>query len=75
MPLNATNSGSIIISFLMFPEKMDVNKIDKLYQSLAAKFQQIDGVEIGNSSIPFPRMNSTIFTMLLKGQSNSAGGT
>ncbi len=44
MPLNATNSGSIIISFLMFPEKMDVNKIDKLYQSLAAKLQQIDGV-------------------------------
>jgi hypothetical protein len=75
MPLNATNSVSIIISLLMFPEKTDVIEIDRLYQPLAAKLQQIDGVKFANGSIPFPTMNSTIFTMLLKGQSDSTGGT
>lgn len=75
MPLSATTSVSTIISLLMFPEKTDVAAIDKLYQPLTAKLQQIGGVQIANASIPFPTMNSTIFTMLIRGQSDGTGST
>ena len=73
-PISASVSGSTIISLFMFPEKTDVAQIDSLYQPLAAKLKQIGGVQIANASIPFPTMNSTIFTMLIGGQSDSTGG-
>ncbi|KAJ5167687.1 uncharacterized protein N7482_003281 [Penicillium canariense] len=74
VPLGATTSTSTIISLLMFPEKTDVGQIDQLYQPLAAKLQQIGGVQTANASIPFPTMNSTIFTMLIADpQSDSTG--
>jgi hypothetical protein len=75
MPVSATFSVSTIISLMMFPEKTNIAEIDTLYQPLAAKLQQIGGVQIVNASIAFPTMSSTIFTMLIGGTSDSTGGT
>ncbi|KAJ5390897.1 uncharacterized protein N7496_001965 [Penicillium cataractarum] len=73
-PIAASVSVSTMITLMLFPEKTDVAEVDKLYQPLAAKLQQIGGVQTVNASIPFPTMNSTIFTMLIGGESDSTGG-
>jgi hypothetical protein len=73
-PISASISVSTIMSLMMFPEKTDVAQIDSLYQPLAAKLRQIGGVQIANASIPFPTMNSTMFTMFIGGRSDSTGG-
>lgn len=74
MPISASISVSTIISLMMFPEKTEVAQVDALYQPLAAKLREIGGVQIANASLPFPTMNSTIFTMLIGGSSDITGG-
>ena len=74
-PLNAKTSVSSFISLLMFPGKTDAAEIDKLYQPLKSKLQQLQGIQVQNTSFPFPTMNSTIFTLLLNGKNADSTGS
>ena len=75
LPLGPNTSVSTIVSALFFPGKTDVAEVDKLYQPLKKKLQQIPGVQTQNISYPFPTINSTVFTLLLPGKNADSTGT
>ncbi|KAJ5104156.1 hypothetical protein N7532_004685 [Penicillium argentinense] len=66
LPLGPNTSVSSLTSLLFFPEKTDQNEIAKLYEPLKSKLQQVGGVKVDDAAIPFPSVNSTIFTVLLQ---------
>ncbi|KAJ5386293.1 hypothetical protein N7509_008834 [Penicillium cosmopolitanum] len=75
LPIDQNTTVSTIISLLMFPEKTDVNEIAKLYEPLKTKLKNIGGVKVDSMPIPFPSVNSTIFTILLAGSDTDSTGS
>ncbi|KAJ5178753.1 hypothetical protein N7492_001963 [Penicillium capsulatum] len=49
-------------------------EVNKLFQPLKAKLQEIPDVKTQNMSIPFPSIRSTMFTMLLGGSKSDVSG-
>ncbi|KAI2793331.1 putative FAD-linked oxidoreductase [Penicillium oxalicum] len=52
-----------------------VAEIDALYQPLAARLQQMGGVQVVNQSIAFPTISSALFNLLIGGTADSTGRT
>lgn len=75
LPYGPNATVSSIISLLMFPEFTDTEKVANLYQPLKTKLEQIGGVTFSSMPIPFPSVNSTIFTILLSGSNADDTGS
>lgn len=73
VPAGAKNVSSLT-AFFAFPGKTKTAEIDKLYDPLQTRLRGMPGIQTQNMSIPFPTMNSTIFTILLAGGKADATG-
>ncbi|KAK5800115.1 hypothetical protein VI817_002327 [Penicillium citrinum] len=75
LPYGQNTTVSALTSLLLFPQKTDVKEIIELYEPLAKRLRQINGIKIEAAPIALPSVNSTIFEILLSGSdADSTGG-